>query len=186
MNKSECLTADWRTIGFGDGANGHTASRISQHRSACAEHGITPDLNAYNAGRSQGLSQYCIPSKGYHKGMSGVSYNGVCSGHNEKDFLDAYNFGYAIYKEEKILSNMKSDYSREQHRISSLERSLQYKEQQIISGKLSKVKALMLLNETKQMAEELGKAKSNLNNIAASIQDQEGRIASIRSERNYN
>ena len=104
MNKSECLTANWKNIGYGDGAKGYSVTRLSQHTSACAEHGITPDLNAYNAGRDEGLFQYCIPSRGYYKGLAGSSYNGVCIKHDEKAYLEAHSYGYNIYKEQKKLT----------------------------------------------------------------------------------
>lgn len=183
MNKNECLTADWKTIGYGDGTNGYKASRISQHRSACAEHGVAPNLNAYNAGREQGLSQYCIPSRGYYKGLSGSRYNGVCRNHQEAAYLDAFNYGTAVYKEVRILDNMKREYSNEEHRIRQLERSLDFKEHEMISGKLSKLKAYKLLQETKEMSEELGKAKLNLSNLSADINNQAGRIEDMKRGR---
>lgn len=186
MNKSECLTANWNTIGYGDGTRGYKASRISQHRSACAEHGIAPNLSAYTAGRNKGLSQYCIPTTGYNRGLSGYSYNGVCSGKNERAFVDALNYGLAIYKEEKILSRLKSNYAQEENYIRKLENNLRLKEDQIVSGRLSKVKALMLLNETKEMAEEMGKAKSNLANLDHDIRSQSRRVSDMRQGRNYN
>ncbi len=186
MNKSECLTANWKTIGYGDGTNGHAASRISQHRSACAEHGIAPDLNAYNAGRNQGLNQYCIPSKGYYKGLSGSRYNGVCTNHSEAAYVDAFNYGTAVYKEVKTLDNLKREYSSEEYRIQQMERSLKHKEHEMINGKLSKLKAYKLLQETKEMAEELGKAKLNLGNLSANIDNQAGRVEDMKRERRYN
>lgn len=186
MNKNECLTANWNTIGYGDGARGYKASRISQHRSACAEHGIAPNLNAYTAGRDKGLAQYCVAPTGYNIGLSGHSYNGVCSGKNERAFVDALNYGLAIYKEEKILSRLKSNYAQERSYIKSLKHKLHIKEDQIVSGRLSKVKALILLNETKEIAEELGKAKSNLENLDYEISSQDRRISDLRHRRNYN
>jgi len=186
MNKSECLTANWKTIGYGDGANGYKSSRISQHRSACAEHGIAPDLNAYNAGRTQGLTQYCIPSRGYYKGLSGSHYNGVCTNHNEAAYLDAFNYGTAVYKEVRILDNMKREYSSEEHRIQQMERSIKHKEHQMISGKLSKLKAYKLLQETKEMSEEIGKAKINLSNLSSNISNQAGRVDDMKRDRRFN
>lgn len=185
MNKSECLTADWNTIGYGDGTRGYSASRISSHRSACAEHGVKPNLNAYTTGRDKGLMQYCIPAKGYNRGRSGYGYNGVCSGKNEPAFVDALNYGLTIYKAEKVLSNLKNDYAQEERYIHKLERKLDHKEDQIVSGKLSKVKALMLLNETKEMAEELGKAKSNLIGLNDEISNQQRHIADLKYRGNY-
>ena len=185
MNKSECLNADWKTIGFGDGSRGYKASRISQHSSACAEHGVRPDLSAYNAGRDQGLKQYCIPSTGYNKGASGYSYNGVCSGHNEGPFVEALNYGRTVYSAVKTLDKMKSDYANEEQYIYKLERKLKRKENQLISGKLSKLKAYKLLNETKQIAEELGKAKSNLGALDDEISKQAQHVAYLKGQRNY-
>lgn len=186
MNKSECLTANWKTIGYGDGTRGYPASRISQHRSACAEHGIAPDLNTYNTGRNQGLYKYCIPSRGYYKGLSGSRYNGVCTEHNERAYLDAFNYGTSVYKEVRILDNLKREYSSEELRIREMERSLKHKENDMISGKLSKLKAYVLLQETKEMAEELGKAKLNLGNLSGNIDYQSDRIEDMKRERRYN
>lgn len=185
MNKNECLNADWRTIGYGDGARGYKASRIGQHRSACAEYGVRPNLNAYNSGRQQGLGQYCTPTTGYNRGLSGYRYNGVCSGQNERDFVEALNYGLAVYKEVRILNNLKSKYRDEKKYIRKLEKELHFKEEQIISGRLSKVKALMLLNETKDLAEELGKAKSNLNNLDYDINNQARRVSDMKHRSGY-
>lgn len=185
MNKDECRTANWKTIGYGDGANGYSSTRISQHRSACAEHGIAPNLNEYNAGRNQGLAQFCVPSTGYNKGLNGYSYNGVCNQHNEGAFLEAYNYGSAIHKEVQILKNLKSDYSREQRYIVDLERNLQFKEQQLVNGRLSKLKAYKILQETKKMAEELGKAKSNLGGLSSNINNQAARVEDMKRGRTY-
>ncbi|MCW9030918.1 MAG: DUF2799 domain-containing protein [Gammaproteobacteria bacterium] len=185
MNKNECLNADWRTIGYGDGARGYKASRISEHRSACAEYGVRPDLNAYNGGREEGLGKYCTPTTGYNKGLSGYRYNGVCAGHNERDFVAALNYGLTIYKEVSTLNNLKSQYQKEVKYIQSLENELRLKEDQIVSGRLSKVKAVILLNETKEIAEELGKAKSNLNNLDYDINNQTRRVADMKNQGGY-
>ena len=44
MSESECEEADWEIIGLEDGAQGHPLSHIGQHRKACAEYGVKPDL----------------------------------------------------------------------------------------------------------------------------------------------
>ena len=55
MSKDECRTVDWRTVGYEDGVAGQPGDRIGEHRRACAEYGVTPDLTAYLAGRTAGL-----------------------------------------------------------------------------------------------------------------------------------
>ena len=52
LSKDECLYADWRAIGYEDGARGAPASAVSSHRQACAKKaGVTPDMSEYLAGR---------------------------------------------------------------------------------------------------------------------------------------
>lgn len=185
LNKNECLTANWKTIGYEDGTKGYKASRIGQHRSACAEHGVRPDLNSYTSGRKEGLRYYCVPTTAYKKGLYGYNYNGVCTDYNERDFLKAYNNGLEVYKAKDLLSNMKRNYSREEDYISSLEMELHDKEHLIVSGQLSKVKALILLNETKDIAEELGSAKSNLVLLSEDINKQSQHVNYLIDQYSY-
>jgi len=98
MNADQCLTSDWQAIGFEDGSRGYPASRLGNHRKACAKHGVTPDFAAYQAGHDEGLDTYCQPSRGFSLGNNGGSYNGVCAAHREGDFIDAYNTGHQLYK----------------------------------------------------------------------------------------
>lgn len=103
LNKEECLTADWRTIGFHDGAAGYTAERIDAHRQACAEHGVVPNLDRYLAGRQSGLKEYCRPARGYQEGLEGVAYGGVCPPELEQAFVDAHEAGLRIHAMEDDL-----------------------------------------------------------------------------------
>ena len=78
MSKDECRTVDWRTVGYEDGVAGQPGDRIGEHRRACAEYGVTPDLNAYLAGRTAGLREYCQPHNGYRAGANGYTYFDTC------------------------------------------------------------------------------------------------------------
>src|SRR5689334_20722209 len=93
MDRDECLTVDWRTVGFEDGASGYPTDRIGQHRRACAEYGVTPDLTAYQAGRAEGLREYCVPANGFRVGSQGGSYGGICPSDLDPAFADAYQSG---------------------------------------------------------------------------------------------
>lgn len=185
LSKDECKTANWQTIGYEDGSRGYKASRIGQHRSACAEYGIQPDLTTYNKGREEGLHHYCTANTAYNKGLSGYLYNGVCAGYNEREFLDAFNYGQTIYKSKRKLSNLKTKYSQDENYIARLESELHEKEDWLVSGKLSKVKALIILNETKEIAEKLGRAKSNLQLLNGEIYERAQHIDYLINQRNY-
>ncbi|UUX51169.1 DUF2799 domain-containing protein [Nisaea acidiphila] len=97
LSKEECHLGDWNGIGFADGSSGRGGNRIEAHRKACAEHGISPNLDAYLAGRERGLGHYCAPSNGYQEGLRDDAYEGVCRGRDEEAFLAAYNAGLAVH-----------------------------------------------------------------------------------------
>ncbi len=82
MNKEECLTADWRTVGFHDGAAGHPADGIDAHRQACAEYGVVPNPDRHLDGRKSGLKEYCRAVRGYQEGLAGRPYGGGVSVHS--------------------------------------------------------------------------------------------------------
>ena len=109
LGKDECLYADWRTIGYEDGARGLPASRIGSHREACAKHGIAPDFALYEQGRLQGLQEYCTLQKGYGLGVSGKAYSDVCPVDLESAFLEGYNQGRIVYEAQAEVKRLKSD-----------------------------------------------------------------------------
>jgi len=109
MNEEECLTADWYGIGYEDGAMGRGAAFIGNRREACAKHGVTPDLEAYNEGRVSGLDTYCVPARGFTVGRSGGAYEGVCQGRAEDDFLMGYRAGQDLGNIERELGEVKAE-----------------------------------------------------------------------------
>lgn len=97
MSKGECLYADWRAVGYEDGASGAPASVLSSRRQACAKAGVTPDMDAYLAGRDRGLVEYCTPANGFSTGENGQPYSGVCGRHDEASFLEQHRMGARLY-----------------------------------------------------------------------------------------
>ncbi len=98
MSKTECLYADWRAIGYEDGAAGRDASAISSRRVACADKAkVTPDMQAYLDGREEGLDQFCRPANGFDYGSRGGRYTGACAQRNEAAFVDAYEQGLTLH-----------------------------------------------------------------------------------------
>jgi hypothetical protein len=95
LSKDECLYADWQIIGYEDGAAGHGAGRIGDHRKACADHAVVPDKAAYDAGYNEGLQTFCTYDRGLGQGRLGQAANAVC--HASPDFLDGHNAGVRTY-----------------------------------------------------------------------------------------
>ena len=98
LNKEECLNADWYSIGYVEGARGYPASKIGEHRQACAEYSVKPEFDQYDKGRIARLVEYCNPRNGYWLSTKGALYNGVCPKNLEEPFIVAYQQGKYVYE----------------------------------------------------------------------------------------
>ena len=116
LSKSECATADWRVIGYGDGAAGHGAERIDGHRRACARFGVTPDLMAYNQGRSEGLREYCTAPKGLELGRANGDC-GICN--NFPNVVAACRHGKRIYATDQAIATVEESLARANRAIAN-------------------------------------------------------------------
>lgn len=186
MNKDECVTANWKNIGYGDGAKGQKVTRLSQHTSACAKHGVTPNLAQYNAGRSEGLKQYCTPSTGYNLGVSGKQYNGVCSNHGESQFKDAIAYGLTVNSAQQKVNALRNEYSNQQNHISNLKRKIKRSKKRLLQGKLTELQAYKLIEKNGKMAVELDRAISGLAPLEGEIADQEQHVSQLKSQSGFN
>ncbi|MAT52778.1 MAG: hypothetical protein CMK32_16500 [Porticoccaceae bacterium] len=101
LDRDECLSADWYSLGREDGSSGASAERLDRHREDCAEYGITPDRAAYEEGYERGIDDFCTAASGYEKGRRGHHYNGVCPAALESGFLLGYQQGYALHQAEQ-------------------------------------------------------------------------------------
>lgn len=106
LSETECRSGDWYGVGLVDGQNGAPLSRLSDHREACAEFGISIDGDRYRAGRDEGLRSYCTPENGVHVGRSGATYHNVCPAELAGEFMRQYRFGYTIWEVEQALERI--------------------------------------------------------------------------------
>jgi len=162
MSADECAVSDWRTIGYEDGSMGYTADRLGNHRKACAKHGVAPDFEAYQAGRREGLRQYCQPSRGFNVGASGARYNGVCPGDMEPDFVSAFNSGHKLYN---LRSSVKSATSQINAKNAELDRNakqIRVVEAGLISRETLAEDRVLLLVDLKELSERSGKLEAEI------------------------
>ena len=90
LTKEECLSGNWKGIGFTDGAQGYPIDRLGEHRKACADFGVTPNLATYQSGYQEGLKSYCVPATGFELGKQAKAYNGVCPDELKTPFIQQY------------------------------------------------------------------------------------------------
>lgn len=115
LSPEQCQNADWRQIGFADGANGMHASRIQEHASACAKIGAKPDMQAYLSGRMEGLVSYCQPENGFVVGRRGAADNaGDCPPYVRGAFLQQYRQGREINALESQINSLRTMMENEQ------------------------------------------------------------------------
>lgn len=165
MNSDECMTTDWSAIGYEDGARGNTTERFSKHRKACAKHGVTADFGAYQAGRDEGLVEYCQPGRGFDVGARGGRYYGVCAVDLEPDFLDAYNAGYHLHTLRSNVSQASSGISARQHALEEIDDEVLHKEAALIRRETTTEQRIILLAELKDLSEDKGRIESEIQDL---------------------
>lgn len=125
LSEDECRTANWRAIGYEDGSQGRPADYLAQHRRACAEYGVAPELEPYRIGREQGLRNYCQSGRGYSEGLNGTEYRHVCPRDMEPAFMSGYQAGRRIYLIEREVYSLDSKIERQQKELERVRKELE-------------------------------------------------------------
>ncbi len=154
MDLAECRAADWRAIGYEDGAQGQNPDFFGERRKACAEHGITADFDAYLAGRTQGLAYFCRPQNGYRFGVRGRQYSGVCPDGLEAAFLVAHADGYGLYERQAALRSISKRLNYNEKRAKELEYLLAETTALLISSDVEAAERAAIAIDLKQLAQE--------------------------------
>ena len=151
MDKSECRNADWKIVGLEDGAAGRQLSYVGNHRRACAEYGVKPDLDAYRDGHAAGARQFCTPANGFRQGRGGHAYVGICPADLESGFLDAHAAGRQLHDLSSEIDRLQRD-AREMgdDRAVLVERSDNI-EALLVAGGLSAIDRKSLLEQFREL-----------------------------------
>jgi hypothetical protein len=162
MSKDECRTVDWRTVGYEDGVAGQPGDRIGEHRRACAEYGITPDLTAYLAGREAGLREYCQPHNGYRSGASGHTYFDTCPSALAPAFEQAYDEGRRLYVRERRVADAAGQIEDRRREIRRLEDRVAESAFDVIDSDATPEQRTQGVLDAKQAAERIGRLKTEI------------------------
>jgi hypothetical protein len=162
MNKAECLNVDWRTVGYEDGVAGRSGDRIGRHRKACAKHGVTPDLNAYQAGREQGLREYCQPETGYQLGVNGYALKSSCPVDLKEGFETAYHSGYELYAMRARVTNAENELDSAHREIAQIDQDLIATSALVLARDTDNVVRAQALLDAKNKAQRKGQLKARI------------------------
>lgn len=133
MSEEECLTADWRLLGYEDALQGRSTATIAQHRRACAGVSITPDLDLYQQGHTEGARLYCTAANGYLAGSRGSTYQGICPADLETGFMQAYRDGRELYAVTSEISTLQASIRQQQSAIEGMRHDIEELESEIVS-----------------------------------------------------
>ena len=124
MSAAQCSVADWKALGYQDGAEGRVPERFVSRQQACIATGYGADQTAYMAGRRDGLWAWCQPDRAFRLGLDGNSYNGVCPPELDGMFRDAHSEGYrahtvvaALQSVESTITSLRSERDDLAHKI---------------------------------------------------------------------
>jgi hypothetical protein len=165
MNKAECTTVDWRTVGYEDGVAGYSGDRIGLYRKSCAKYGVAPDLNAYQSGREQGLREYCSPETGYQLGLRGGSYNSSCPTDLKEDFESAYHSGFELYTMRARVANATSELEASHREIAQIDQDLIANSAVILAPSTENAVRAQALLDAKNMAQRKGQLKARIKQL---------------------
>jgi hypothetical protein len=90
LDRDECGSVDWATLGEQDGNAGRAAGYISEHRAACERYNIPVDQSAWTMGWDRGIRNYCTAENGLSQGRQGRYYANSCPAEIAPGFERAY------------------------------------------------------------------------------------------------
>ena len=176
LDKSECREADWKIIGLEDGAKGRPLDYIGNHRKACAEYGVTPDLANYKRGHASGLQRFCTADNGFSLGRVGGAYKNVCPSALSGGFLAGYDTGRQLHALSSDIERMQKDVKAMQTELDASAKRQRNLEKLLVSGTISANMRKSLLDQVKEM---------QTNNTALEISIHETELEAARLQGEY-
>lgn len=185
MSANECMATDWRTVGYEDGVSGYSGDRVGKYRKACGKHGVTPDLARYQAGREQGLKEFCRPMNGFRLGESGRAYHGVCPASLDGPFLEAYESGRRLYALRDRVDDTAGQIESLRVESDRLDANIASAATRILDPALSTEQKAQLLIDSKHMAERKGEIRARIPQLEADLQMYQRELDDYRATLSY-
>jgi hypothetical protein len=173
ISEEECLAADWYSIGVEDGAKGYPITRIGNYRKDCAEVGVAPDAEQYQAGRLVGLDSFCTYDRGYAEGKRGARNRSVCPpGPLAEEFAQGYDAGHYVYEVNRNIRNLEHNLADVRDEIAQIRTDLDNGYRTDSSGKkqtLNKYERDALYERLLALGKEEGRLEGELAALRSSI-----------------
>ncbi|MCK5480043.1 MAG: DUF2799 domain-containing protein [Gammaproteobacteria bacterium] len=182
LNKEECMVADWRLIGYQDGVAGKSPAAVGEYRKDCAKHAVVPDLDAYQAGRNEGLLEYCKVDNGYRLGTSGRGLSTVCPSHLEAAFRVAWNQGRELYQARAAVKQTHSQINKQQQALHDLEEDKKYKLSELVSEGLRSEQRVLILYEISEIKKKKDAVENEIDALHYELSDRQTYLDSLNQQ----
>ena len=179
LDKDECLVADWRLIGYQDGVAGKSSAALGTYRKDCAKHAVVPDLDSYQAGRAEGLLEYCKADNGYRLGSSGRGFSAVCPSHLESEFRAAYDRGREIYLARSAVKTTRARIYQHQQDLQDLEADKGAKLAELIADGLRAEQRVLILYEISELEQEMHSVEDEIDVLEYDLSSQQAHLDSL-------
>ena len=165
LSEKECRSADWRMIGYEDGISGKKLARLTDHRSACAQYDIAPNLDLYRLGYEEGLDEYCRPGMVFELGKNGSAYPTQCPDHLSDQLKTSYRYGRDIYDLNDEIRHMQKLISNKNNELIQAEQLLSENKAQIIDQGTTVSERDKLLEDSMQLSKRIDGIKEEIDDL---------------------
>ena len=108
-SEETCQSEDWQARGLADGTKGQDQKRFDTYLQQCGKFNITPDRQAWEKGRMEGLRLYCTPQNAFELAQRGRSIRNVCAAEDRLAMQPAFYDGRALYEIGEDLRELNAD-----------------------------------------------------------------------------
>ena len=183
LSEKECRNADWRMIGYEDGAAGRPATRLAEHREACADYAITPALEDYRLGREEGLREYCRADNAYQLGRSGNAYPVVCPDAVEGELRPAYQAGQRVYRAQTDVRNLEHALAQKRKERDQLQQELLGCKKEVAHPATTRERRVELVTEAWRLARRQQTVEDEIGALESDLAMHRARLESLESSR---
>ena len=155
LDKDECMTADWYSIGFEDGSKGRAENYLSKHRKACAKHGVTPDFNQYSQGHNRGTDSFCTPDRALRMAADGSQFPQGCATDTYEAFAVAFGQGEQVYAAKLAVEAVEQALHDVEYTVEELQQQIAENEAAIVSDATTQEARRQLLDDNRALQLEI-------------------------------
>lgn len=181
MSPEQCAVADWKALGYQDGASGRPPERFVARQEACVASGYGADQQLYMAGRRDGLWTWCQPDRGFRMGLEGNGYSGVCPPELDGVFRDAHGEGMRAYNALSAMRSAESTFTSLRSERDDIERKIDANEAGLIASATDEER-LRHRNELIRLRDERSRIDNRMHEADSDVRDASRFVQRLRGE----